>query len=210
MFNFSKPTAEAIFERLLNNFWETLKNADTYLAHKSHKKGQIDETLPEHIALVVSYQKAIIKAIGIDKSIDALIEEIVKMNCEEPNFEAAFIWLKELFFKTVLFHDHGKINVNFQGLEKKMNNQLYKSRLDPKSPIDSQHSKPGAFVFLIAQFDAIHKSDFSVKEKRFLYVYSILIVHTGIPVHIFFLYSCVIPQFHNSTRRHINYKKIFT
>ncbi len=183
MFNFFKPTSEATFERLLNNFWGTLKKADTYLAHKSHKKGQIDETLPQHITLVVSYEKDIIKTNGLDCAIDSMIEEIVKMKFEESNFEAGFIWLKDLFFKTILFHDHGKINMNFQGLEKKMNNVLYRSRLEPKSPIDSQHSKPGAFIFLIAQFDAINNSSFSGKEKRFLHIFSILFSYNILKHH---------------------------
>ena len=186
MFNFFKPNATAFFERS-SPLFGTLKNADTYLAHKSHDKKQEDETLAQHLDLVVFFAKNLIEANGLDVAFDALIEDIVKQNFEEQNFEKGFDWLKNLFFKTILFHDHGKINYNFQGHEKKMNNEQYKSKVDLTSPIDSQHSKPGAYIFLVTQFDAINQSDFSGAEKRFLHLCSMLFGYNILKHHASYL-----------------------
>ena len=136
---------------------------------------------------VVFFAKNLIEANGLDVAFDALIEDIVKQNFEEQNFEKGFDWLKNLFFKTILFHDHGKINYNFQGHEKKMNNEQYKSKVDLTSPIDSQHSKPGAYIFLVTQFDAINQSDFSGAEKRFLHLCSMLFGYNILKHHASYL-----------------------
>ena len=186
MFNFSKNTAEAFFERS-SPLFGSLKNANSYLAHKSNDKKIADETLTQHLDLVVDFAKRIIKANRLDTALDKLIEEIVKQNFQEEHFEKGFDWLKNLFCKTILYHDHGKINLNFQGLEKKMNNALYKSQVDSNSPIDSQHSKPGAYIFLVSQFDAIDKSDFSGSEKRFLHLCSMLFGYNILKHHASYL-----------------------
>jgi CRISPR-associated endonuclease/helicase Cas3 len=84
---------------------------------------------------------------GLDKVIDNLINDFFRSQKIESNKLGDF--LKRLFVNTVVFHDFGKINENFQASSDKMNNPHFKGRERPKSVISSHHSSLGAYLFIV-------------------------------------------------------------
>lgn len=98
---------------MLNSF---LPNDSIYWAHLPSKdSSSSEETLAEHLDLVMSYFLRLVNEHGLDTIIDKLIDDIVLENnvekCEQ---------IKKLFFDAILYHDFGKVNHLFQ--ENRMKN----------------------------------------------------------------------------------------
>ena len=114
-----------------------------YLAHTPGKKNhKLSEPLTEHIDLVNNTAIKLIKVQNLEPLIEGLIYDL----CCQIKFsdkKLAGDFLKEVFISTIVFHDYGKINENFQ--VDKMQNPLFKSKT---SSIGSQHSILSAYLFL--------------------------------------------------------------
>lgn len=155
---------------------DVLVNQETYWAHiHSDKKAEL---LHEHVELVNDYSKELVAAHGLDEVIDRLINSHVK---EWENKQAAK-FLKTLFVHSIVFHDFGKINENFQVRRMKNDNfaPVQNNCLNPSYG----HSYLGAFIFLSYHIDAILKTTVSKEEKVtlishcFFFVYPILQHHS--------------------------------
>lgn len=114
-----------------------------YLAHlpSNDNLGLGDEPLIDHINLV---NETTLKLIGIhklEKIIDNLIDELCKQLDYSQKTHGNFI--KELFLASIVFHDYGKLNENFQ--VKRMQNEKF-SKVD--LIIGSQHSILSAYFYL--------------------------------------------------------------
>ena len=100
--------------------FDFLDESEKYYAHIN--SGYNPELLVEHIDLVSKYFSTIISNQNIDIVIDNLITEYIvvsenaEFNIEIGNF------LKSIFCNSIIFHDYGKINENFQSDKDKMNN----------------------------------------------------------------------------------------
>lgn len=129
-----------------------------YLAHTP------DEGLVEHTDLTLKYLNAIIEANNLDGVIDRLIVGIIP-NRNDVIKES----VKELFTSTILFHDFGKINANFQ--VEKMNNLQFEKNVDK---ISSKHSLLGSYIFLVYKLNFILKQSFNQEDKTIIFGFSLL------------------------------------
>ncbi len=123
-----------------------LKDAELYYAHTPSLSGQKPETLREHLELVLAYFQKLIEQNGLDGIIDDLIESyLAEVSLSDM---ALHDFIKELFIASVAYHDHGKVNENFQASSAKMNNPHFKGKENKNNTIDTHHSSLSSFVFL--------------------------------------------------------------
>ncbi|SEA59802.1 CRISPR-associated endonuclease/helicase Cas3 [Psychroflexus halocasei] len=140
-----------------------LDGSEKYWAHlPSSEDSKKPETLEEHIELVNSYCQNIIDAHHLDPVIDILIKDFLD---EFYELNDCGNYLKKLFLDTVIYHDYGKINENFQ-VDKMKNTSFNKIK---SSPISSRHSSLGGFIYLAQHFQEIQTSKFSQLEKTMLF-----------------------------------------
>lgn len=173
-FNCSKE----IIDNLLLIF-ETLSK--TYYAHLSKDKSD-KETLFDHSLLVSKYCLKLMESHKIDQLLDSLIERIMAhlQIKSEKDWGNLF---KEIFFATIVYHDMGKVNPNFQVL--KMENELFS--LNDRLSFQSNHSLLGAYLFSNIYFKKVFENyELSDNEKLTLYF----------SIHLF---SSTIIKHHNST-----------
>ncbi len=115
-----------------------IKDADSYLAHTP------DETLVEHLTLVMDYVSALVKEHALESVIEQLIEGCLP-ECSEEEQENLRAFLKELFFASIVYHDFGKVNENFQ--KEKMEREEVAS--NPSNGISTEHSVLSAYIFIV-------------------------------------------------------------
>lgn len=127
-----------------------LKDAHRYLAHvhPSHAA----ETYEEHYDRVNAYFVQICAQNGLDPVIDRLILDFVSASFPASDPLRSGNYIKELFVKTIVFHDYGKVNHNFQADPKRMNNSFFK--MDNKNPLKHHHAKAGAYMYIVQHFEA--------------------------------------------------------
>ncbi|TDB67891.1 CRISPR-associated helicase Cas3' [Arundinibacter roseus] len=131
-----------------------LIDADSYYAHISPKNAVNPlppETLQEHIELVLKKFELLTKNHGLDVVIDNLIHDF--LGNQKIESEKLGDFLKRLFVNTVVFHDFGKINENFQASPDKMNNPHFRGKEKPKSVLSTHHSSLGAYLFIVKHID---------------------------------------------------------
>ncbi|MDQ3019790.1 MAG: CRISPR-associated helicase Cas3' [Bacteroidota bacterium] len=163
------------FKSLSEQFYlsELLKNSDNYLAH-THKSKE-SEKLEEHLRLVLDYFLIITEKNKIESVIDNLIFELMK---EFENKITVGKFVKILFLNTIIYHDFGKVNENFQ-LER-MQNALFQ-KFD--NGIDTTHSLLGAYIYIAHHFDQINKLNLKSDEECFLYGITLLLSYTILKHH---------------------------
>lgn len=135
-----------------------LKNADHYYAHtpRDPSSSSTPETLSEHIELVNAYFKKLTGIHKLDGIINRLISSyLLEHNCKDQQVGE---YAKLLFVNTIVFHDFGKINENFQAAENKMNNPHFKGKEIVDSPISTRHSSLGAFIYLGKHLNDIQRA----------------------------------------------------
>lgn len=131
-----------------------LKDADTYYAHISPHKNdnKAPETLNEHITLVQDKCITLCEIHCLDATIDGLILDLLP---EQHHTNEALNFVKKLFVNTVVFHDYGKVNENFQAHPDKMNNPNFKGKEQADSPLSTHHSALGAYLYIVKHIDEI-------------------------------------------------------
>ena len=119
----------------------TVPNLHCYYGHTPAKSSRVNEHEPlaDHIDLVNQTALQLIKLHNSETVIEELIKEICEQLSLEPEIEGNF--LKELFQASIVFHDFGKLNENFQ-TERLQNEAFSKTNLS----IGSQHSILSAFL----------------------------------------------------------------
>lgn len=152
-----------------------LSHQEKYWAHIHNEKDP--ELLAEHIDLVNSYADKLVKAHGLDKIIDNLIEGYSK--AWNNGMMSEFI--KTLFAHSIVFHDYGKVNENFQ--LKKMGNKSFKPKNYSFLNPDYGHSYLGAFIFLSYHISQILKTELSQPEKSILISHSFFFAYPILQHH---------------------------
>ncbi|MEA5256866.1 CRISPR-associated helicase Cas3' [Arcicella aquatica] len=155
---------------------EILKNSGSYLAHLPPPNDNITvETLSEHLELVFECLDRNVDENGLNFIIDRLIESIV-VNESLGNEEILREYIKQLFVDTIIFHDFGKVNENFQ--TERMKNNLFRSVSTIIKPVYG-HSELGAFIYLVYHLEAINsKCNLSDQQKVFLSFMAFLLVNS--------------------------------
>lgn len=158
------------FEELVIDFppiGSFISNPERYLAHTSKRQNQDPEKLSEHIEKVNKYASRLTKIHGLDQVIDSLIDEIV---LNQPAFADTNLvgnYVKSLFIRSIIFHDYGKVNPNFQVI--KMQNKAFGQDKDIK--IDSQHSRLSAYIFSHFHLaETVEMKNLNADERKFLWV----------------------------------------
>ncbi|MCL5266788.1 MAG: CRISPR-associated helicase Cas3' [Bacteroidetes bacterium] len=153
---------------------KVLKNADKYYAHwKDDRK----ESLAHHIALTRDYALRLIEANRLEPIIDGVVSEVCRTNLESLSTEAV-VFVKSLFLRSIVFHDFGKVNENFQ--VEKMENHVFKR---VNNGIASDHSILSAYLFVASGFEDLDRSSFTDNDKRFLFLLDLLFAHPIIKHH---------------------------
>jgi len=156
------------------NIIDQLDKLNTFYAH-SHDNKEF-ETLSKHSKLVMRYFITLVNEHNIEKVIDQLINEI--------SFDNEFLtqYIKKIFFNTLLFHDLGKINPNFQ--VEKMKNPFFE--YDKGVVIGSEHSFLSAYIFLNFHLYETYKQQDIIPELKnilacyiFLFAIPIIKHHSG-------------------------------
>lgn len=170
MSNSSELISFEDIKNYISNMAETLQDADKYLAHTP------DEKLSGHLKLVINYFLKLVSVHQLDKIVNHLINSLLpSCNIEVRNFS------KNLFFESIAFHDHGKVNVNFQ--VDRMNNINHFIKNGDK--FGSRHSLLGAYLYVVSKFDEIQKLTLQNQNDKLLlfgitisYSYSIIKHHS--------------------------------
>ena len=102
---FKLPATREIVSRLAP-LSDVLPQCDKYFAHMRANK-QTKELLEEHIDLTGKYLCVLIEV----NKLDTIIDEMICLFVTDCDYA---VFLKRLFVKAIMFHDHGKINENFQ------------------------------------------------------------------------------------------------
>ena len=145
---------------------DILNNAEKYHAH-THKK-QAYEKLHEHVHLVMDYASKLVDVHGLDAVLDSMINEVIKVSSNIEKIETVGNFIKRLFVNTLIYHDYGKVNENFQ-IEKMQDKAFFKPNESNK--IGSQHSILSAYIFLnIHLKEVIETKELLSFEKNFLAV----------------------------------------
>ena len=174
------------FETLVNKFPQIshfIKNHEIYLAHTSKSSIQDPEKLIEHIKKVNKYALRLAKIHGLDAIVDSLISNMIS---NQPIFRNTFFignYIKSLFIRSIIFHDYGKVNPNFQ--VKKMSNSLF--NYDESVKIDSQHSKLSAFIFIQYHLKEIENQFNDKAEQSFLWALTFLFSNPILKHHASFI-----------------------
>ena len=157
-----------------------IKDHERYWAHIHEQKAP--ETLQEHNSLVGKYWIKIITTFQLEKSIDNLIEESLRIFDDISNPIAAGNFLKEMFWATMFFHDFGKINDNFQA--ERMKNPKFKFLKDIS--FGTEHSKLSSFLFFNYYLEKIVSDKQLTKDEQkilmalnIIFASSILKHHSG-------------------------------
>ncbi|MFW5721091.1 MAG: CRISPR-associated helicase Cas3' [Bacteroidota bacterium] len=163
------------FKELIEKASDLLENLDnTYLAHISEAKK--DETLKEHTELVKAYALSIIEQHNLDNIVDHITYEIVRYF---SNIEHLGNLIKELFINTIVYHDLGKINPNFQ--VKKMNNPNLTENKSLK--IKHYHSFLGTYILQNFYYEKILNKTEITEEEKILPYYIVTILTNAINKH---------------------------
>lgn len=155
MFNSYSTVSEILkATQPLNKF---LINSETYYAHISPRHSIVQlkpETLQQHIELVQEKFELLCKIHCIDNVLDSLIFHFLKKYSFENDLKTAN-YIKTLFVNTIVFHDFGKINENFQASPDKMNNLHFQGKERFQSVISTHHSALGAYLFIVRHLEEV-------------------------------------------------------
>lgn len=142
-----KEESTSIFEKILN--------LPHIYAHSHEKKDY--ETLYEHTRLVVDYFELLVQQHRLEPCIDLLIEKI--------SYDDDFVGncIKKLFMHTLVFHDVGKVNPNFQA--EKLKNPHF--QIKDAVAIGTDHSFLSAYAYLCYHINEVYNnSDISSENKN--------------------------------------------
>ncbi|MBK9377675.1 MAG: hypothetical protein IPM86_05205 [Saprospiraceae bacterium] len=89
----------------------------------------------------------------------------MKKNSFNDDFEMSN-FIKILFVNTIVFHDFGKINENFQASPDKMNNHHYQGKERFQAVISTHHSALGAYLYIVKHLEEV--STISKKKQGIL------------------------------------------
>ncbi len=153
----------------LQNIVNIQKNPDKYFAHTHQNKPK--ETLIHHTQKVKEWALLIIETHHLDLVADKLIYSFTYNQNYISDYITFGNYVKKLFFNTIVFHDFGKANPNFQ--IEKMKNDFFKP--DKEIKIDTKHSILSSYIFLNYHFKEIFEmGGFPDEEKNILYAIALL------------------------------------
>ena len=131
-----------------------LKNANLYYAHIRPNSADDPEPLNDHILLVQDKFKLLSEIHKIDSIVSLMIVNLFDENKILFDLNVAD-FIKKVWVNTVVFHDFGKVNENFQAHPEKMNNPNFKGKENTNSPISTHHSSLGAYLYITKHLEEL-------------------------------------------------------
>jgi len=168
------------FKEILNrapDIAKMLNRHERYWAHIHSSKNE--ELLADHVNLVNKYSSKLVEAHGLDSVIESLITSHVS---GWENEELCAEMLKECFVGTIVFHDFGKINENFQAL-RMLNQKAFVKNTNTILKPPHGHSKLGAFLYISYYTDYIFKQSIENDHKIILSVFVCLLGYSIMQHH---------------------------
>jgi CRISPR-associated endonuclease/helicase Cas3 len=141
-----------------------LKERDKYLAHTQIDK--LKETIEEHLKLVITYFIKLVDAHHLDEVVNNLIIESLPSTFQAKIKIGNLV--KNAFYKTILYHDFGKINHKFQ--RDKMDNPGKDFKI-VQHTVGSQHSIISAYIYLIHE---LNNEDLKLSNHEEVYMDTII------------------------------------
>ncbi|MGI9527812.1 MAG: CRISPR-associated helicase Cas3', partial [Weeksellaceae bacterium] len=180
MSNLYKSTKEILkVYRLTYSLTHTLKDVDNYWGHTSTNKSE--ELLEQHLLFVEKYLLKLIEVHDLDEIIDRLIFRYLSQFDFNDRLLGDF--LKKVFVYTICYHDHGKINYQFQGSERKLNNPNFQDQeLNTESSLGTNHSLLSAFIFIAHMIKACD-AEFQDKESDITFLFIVLLSYPILKHH---------------------------
>ncbi|HMS66552.1 MAG TPA: CRISPR-associated helicase Cas3' [Saprospiraceae bacterium] len=172
MFNSYSTVSEILKRTIALN--KILINSETYYAHISPRNSTLQlepETLQQHIELVQEKFELLCKLHCIDNVLNSLIFNFLKKYGFENDVKTAN-YVKTIFVNTIVFHDFGKINENFQASPDKMNNPNFQGKERFQTVISTHHSALGAYLFIVKHLEEVSSFE---PNKRGLLSHCILV-----------------------------------
>lgn len=128
-----------------------LQDEGIYYAHTALNR--TPETLAEHLDLVNVYFVYLVEEHGLDVVIDGLLKDYLSdMDIENQCIGET---IKKQFVNAIGFHDHGKVNENFQANSRKMNNSHFYGKEIKDSVLSTNHSLLSAFIYLSKEIEEV-------------------------------------------------------
>lgn len=174
------------FEELIEEFpfiYQFITDHELYWAHTPKHLNQDPEKLNEHIEKVNKYALRLAKIHGLDQVVNSLVKEFIEVQPEFSETHLIGNYIKSLFIRSIIFHDYGKINPNFQ--VKKMQNKAF--LCDSRIKIDSQHSKLSAFIFIHYHLKEIKEQFEYESDQSFLWALTFLFANPILKHHASFV-----------------------
>ncbi|MBI1183329.1 CRISPR-associated helicase Cas3' [bacterium] len=126
----------------------------TYWAHRDKFERKPEETLDDHIQLVMESFKRLLHVHGLESVLDSLISKIVETSYSELTIGNVAAFIKHSFALAIFAHDFGKVNVNFQADPDKMGNPHFALR---KGVLGTTHSPLSTYIFIVERLQEAQK-----------------------------------------------------
>ena len=170
---------------LLTQFDEALRVDDhltkhkDYLAHRPNPQwaGRVaNETLSEHMDVVLRLAKQLSVAHGLSYIVDQLIEQLVSNQpvIHQPILRA---YVLDLFVGAIAFHDFGKVNEHFQ--KERMQNGLFQATYPVLLQPAHGHSELSAYIFAIYHLERIEQTLTNLPDDERAWLSAVALLFTN-------------------------------
>lgn len=203
VFNYFKSFKEISAFEETEPILSILKDSEKYFAHT--QKGKSKETLEEHLKLVIAYFLKLVDVHHLDEVVNNLIIESLPASFQNRSKIGNLV--KNAFYKTILYHDFGKINHKFQWDREKMDNPS-KSLKVVDHKVNSQHSIISAYIYLMHELDN-ENLNLSDCEQTFMDVVISAFAYPILKHHSKFLNSVMDTDFQGNEKCFSEYLELF-
>ncbi|WP_375448589.1 CRISPR-associated helicase Cas3' [uncultured Fibrella sp.] len=150
-----------------------------YLAHRpgTQMAGSVaDETLAEHMDVVLRLAKRLSIEHGLSPLVEQLIDHLVSTRPEvhQPVLRA---YILDLFIGATAFHDFGKVNEHFQ--KERMQNSLFQATYPPLLQPAHGHSELSAYIFAVYHLERIEQTLIDLPEDERVWLSAVALLFTN-------------------------------
>ena len=150
-----------------------------YLAHRPSAQlaGSVaNETLSEHMDVVLRLAKRLSVEHGLSLVVEDLIEQLVstRPKVHQPLLRA---YVLNLFVEAIAFHDFGKVNEHFQ--KERMQNSLFQATYPALLQPAHGHSELSAYIFAVYHLERIEQTLADLPEDERVWLSAVALLFTN-------------------------------
>lgn len=152
---------------------------EQYLAHlpAAHRAGKVpDETLAEHMDLVLRLAKQLSVQHGLSPVVDRLVGQLV---ANRPAVHQPLLagYIVQLFVGAIAFHDFGKVNEHFQ--KERMRNAGFQGTYAELLKPAHGHSELSAYLFAVYHLERIELTLTHLPEEERVWLSAVALLFTN-------------------------------